>query len=77
MSRKPEFDRGFREGYRWAIWWLHKRAREMNDPHAKTILNTAAFHMGVEGKELRPVASKEPVDVRELAAAMESRAVDP
>lgn len=56
MSSKPEYERGFTDGYRWAIAWLHARALEMNDPHARTIINTAAFNMGVDGKELRPVA---------------------
>ncbi len=39
---------GFRDGLRYAVTWLHERAREMNDPHAKAILNTAAFHLGTE-----------------------------
>lgn len=42
---------GFRDGLRFAVTWLHERAREMNDPWAKEVLNTAAFHLGVEGKE--------------------------
>jgi hypothetical protein len=43
-----EYRRGYHDGLREAIAWLHARAREMNDPHAKRILNTAAFHLGVE-----------------------------
>lgn len=35
-------------GVRWAIDWLHRRALSMNDPHARAILNTAAYHMGNE-----------------------------
>lgn len=46
----PEYDRGFRDGMRFAVTWLHQQAREMNDPWAKTVLNTAAFGLGVEGK---------------------------
>lgn len=46
---------GQRAGIRWAIAWLHKRAGEMNDPHAKAVLNTAAFQMGVDGKNLQIV----------------------
>lgn len=52
--------RGHRAGIRWAIAWLHERAGEMNDPHAKTILNTAAFHMGVEAKDVQIVESPSP-----------------
>ncbi len=44
MSEKS-YPRGHRDGIKWAITWLHKRAVEMNDHHAKAILNTAAFNM--------------------------------
>lgn len=37
---------GFRNGVRAAITWLHRRAVEMNDPHAKALLNSAAFDLG-------------------------------
>lgn len=50
MSRSPEYTQGKRAGIKWAISWLHVRAFEMGDPNAKTILNTAAFNMGVEAK---------------------------
>ena len=50
MNERDEYGRGTRDGTRWAIAWLHKRAEQMNDPHAKAILNTAAFQMGVEAK---------------------------
>ena len=42
---------GFRDGMRYAVTWLHDRAKEMNDPWAKAVLNTAAFNLGVEGKQ--------------------------
>jgi hypothetical protein len=48
-----EYDRGFKDGLRWAITFLHNQASEMNDPHARGILNTAAFHLGVEGGRAR------------------------
>ena len=50
MGRSPEYTQGKRAGIKWAISWLHERANEMNDPSAKAILNTAAFHMGVENR---------------------------
>ncbi|RTL72371.1 MAG: hypothetical protein EKK41_05110 [Hyphomicrobiales bacterium] len=37
-----------RAGVRWAIAWLHKRALDMNDPHARDILNSAAYHLGID-----------------------------
>lgn len=38
----------FKNGVRYAVTWLRRRAGEMNDPWAKTVLNTAGFHLGVE-----------------------------
>lgn len=32
------------------IAWLHAEAARMNDPHARSVLNNAAFHMGVQFK---------------------------
>lgn len=46
------YEDGIKRGIRMAITRLHKRALEMNDPHAKTIINTAAFHLGVHLNEL-------------------------
>lgn len=57
--KADEYQRGYRDGLREAITWLHARAEEMNDPHAKAILNTAAFHLGVETakkRRQRPIA---------------------
>lgn len=53
MSSSPERRQGKRDGLRWAISWLHRRADEMNDPHAKVILNCAAFNLGNEIREGR------------------------
>lgn len=39
---------GFNLGVRAAIAWLHRRADEMTDPHARSILNSAAFNFGVD-----------------------------
>ena len=52
--RETEYDRGFKDGLRWAITFIHNRALEMNDSRARTILNTAAFHLGVEGGDACP-----------------------
>lgn len=37
---------GFSAGVRSCIAWLSKRANGMNDPHAKAVLNSAAFSLG-------------------------------
>lgn len=50
---KTEYDRGFKDGLRWAITWLHNNASEMRDSHAQNILNHAAFGLGVEGDRTR------------------------
>jgi hypothetical protein len=52
MSRSEQYIQGRRAGVKWAITWLHGRAKEMNDPHAKTILDTAAFQMGVQARSV-------------------------
>ena len=48
-----EYRRGYHDGLREAIAWIHAQAEEMNDPHAKAVLNTEAFHLGVETAEKR------------------------
>ncbi len=45
---------GRRDGIRIAITWLLKRAREMNDPHAKAVLNSAAYSLGQDQKYREP-----------------------
>jgi hypothetical protein len=49
-KRAPQYMHGRREAIKWAVTWLHQRALEMNDPHAKAILNSAAFNMGSDAK---------------------------
>lgn len=50
MSRSQQFQQGRRNGIKWAITYLHQLAGEMNDPHARAVLNCAAFWTGVEAK---------------------------
>lgn len=57
MGRPAAWKDGRRNGIKWAITWLHERANEMNDPHAKTVLDCAAFNMGVEAKWTREYAA--------------------
>lgn len=51
MSHKPEYDRGYCDGSRFAITWLHGRAHGMNDPHAKALMNSAGFDLGLALKK--------------------------
>lgn len=45
MSRDPA---SYRSGQRWAVTWLHKHARTMNDPWATALLNVCASDMGID-----------------------------
>lgn len=51
MSTSEDRKLGKRDGLRYTITWLHRRAEGMNDPHAKAILNSAAFDLGNEIRE--------------------------
>jgi len=48
--RSDHYTMGRREGIKYCVEWLHKRAKEMNDPHAVAILNCAAFNLGWAAK---------------------------
>lgn len=48
--RSDDYHNGRREAIKWAVTWLHDKAKSMNDPHAKNILNVAAFCMGQDAK---------------------------
>ncbi len=52
---------GKRDGLRYAITWLHRRAKLMSDPNATAILNSAAFDLGLEIKEghIPPIRNEE------------------
>lgn len=54
MSQKPDYDRGWHDGIRCAVTWLHNRAAEMNDPHARALYNSAAFHLGSDASPRMP-----------------------
>ena len=45
--RSPQYLQGYRAATRAAIDWLHLRASEMNDGHARNLLHSAAFGLGV------------------------------
>lgn len=46
MTAIPEYERGYGDAMTAAIAWLHARAEQMNDPHARSILNSAATNLG-------------------------------
>ena len=45
-----DYERGHQDATREIIAWLHTEALQMNDPHARGILNGAAFSLGVASK---------------------------
>ena len=58
-----EYARGHQDSTREIIAWLHAEALRMNDPHARSILNGAAFSIGVANKTAKanpssPLAEK-------------------
>lgn len=46
-GHSQQFRDGYRVAARDAIAFLNERARLMNDEHAKTVLNSAAFNLSV------------------------------
>lgn len=46
MDRCDQYKQGRRNGIKACVEWLHARADEMNDPHARNVLNSAAYDMG-------------------------------
>ena len=46
MTQMDPYQRGRRDGIRHAITWLHAEAKKMNDPHARMVLDNAAFALG-------------------------------
>jgi len=68
---------GKRDGLRYTITWLHRRANSMNDPQAKAILNSAAFDLGLEIREGHVPPIRETDDMERRLAAIASAAPDP
>jgi len=57
-NRSPQYEDGRRNGIKACVEWLHAEAKMMNDPHARAVLNDAAFHMGVLFKSPTPEVSR-------------------
>lgn len=48
-----DYQRGFRDATRGSVHWMHRRAKEMNDPHAVAILEAAAVNLGHQAAQER------------------------
>jgi hypothetical protein len=46
MFRTEAERSAYYKGIRAAVAWLHAEALTMNDPHARSVLNSAGFHLG-------------------------------
>lgn len=57
-----EYQRGYQDAARQMITWLHEEAARMNDPHARRLLDAAAFTLGVR---VNSPEHKRAVDIRE------------
>jgi hypothetical protein len=44
--RITEYERGYNDAMRRAISWIHAEALQMNDPHARRVLDLAASSLG-------------------------------
>lgn len=42
-----EYQRGYQDAARQMITWLHEEAASKNDPHARRLLDGAAYTLGV------------------------------
>ena len=58
MKRSPQYTQGYRAATKDAIEWLHQHAREMNDPSARQILNSAALSFGQARADDKRVAGR-------------------
>ena len=45
-KRSKSYEQGYRSAWNDAITFLHTMAKQMNDPHAKLVLDLAAFRIG-------------------------------
>jgi hypothetical protein len=61
------YEDGYRRAVRACVTWLHDRAKEMNDPNAVGILNTAAFNLGAEQKHTVPSTDDAAEFVRQVS----------
>ena len=67
-----QYSQGYRCAMKRAVAWLHHRADEMNDPHAKAILDSAAFNLGVAAQG--PAAELAAKEFKQFVnAALDSR----
>ena len=71
MDRSPQYVQGYRAASKDAVSWLHKTANEMSDPHARAVLNLAAFWFGQESK--RKVLGDGTQEVEKQAAPTEDQ----
>lgn len=51
MARSEQYIQGQRAAIKWAINWLHERAKSMRDGKALMILNAAANDLGIEKRD--------------------------
>jgi hypothetical protein len=51
--RSQQYLDGHKNALKWAITFLHERAAQQSDPHAKAVLNSAAFSMGVAASKFK------------------------
>lgn len=68
-NRPPQYLQGRREALKWAVTWLYAHAESMNDPHARAILNSAAYGMGQDVRDGAFPKVRHPTDARLQASS--------
>jgi hypothetical protein len=74
-ARSEAYAKGRIQGIRDAITWLHARADEMNDAHAKGVLNGAAFNLGMA--KVEAMSSKPQLEGLEGSSGLPTHAFQP
>jgi hypothetical protein len=67
VPHSDQYRQGYRRASKDAVDWLHREAAEMNDPHAKRILDAAAFHLGIALKRSVSLEPRPPDGVSDEA----------
>lgn len=49
--RSQQYRDGKRAALKWAVEWLHKQAKKMDDPKARGIMNRTALELGIAKRE--------------------------
>ena len=61
-GRSQQFIDGYRHAAKFSVDFLHRRAEQMADPNARSILNSAAWALGNAAKKSTPAVKQKEAD---------------